>query len=186
MAEIDSGIGPDSEFEARETFLRDIRSPNEVGISPLSAFEERFKLSRFSRCVIKLGILPSSLLPEKSMWVRFKFKCLGTLPVRLALEIVTDLSFFKLPRITKGPLALTWTLETVRSVRFWRRASQTPVSRGRLLTAEKEWREATRSAGKRIGAMGQLRKWRDWRVERDLRAVKDKATSSEQLARVRE
>ncbi|PQQ21831.1 hypothetical protein Pyn_19869 [Prunus yedoensis var. nudiflora] len=46
----------------------------------------------------------------------------------------------------------------------------------------KEWREATRSAGKRIGAMGQLKNWRDWRVERDLRAVKDKATSSEQLA----
>ncbi|PQM41726.1 hypothetical protein Pyn_12580 [Prunus yedoensis var. nudiflora] len=50
----------------------------------------------------------------------------------------------------------------------------------------KEWREATRSAGKRIGAMGQLKNWRDWRVERDLRAVKDKATSSEQLARRRE
>ncbi|KAM2043217.1 hypothetical protein ACFXTI_036517 [Malus domestica] len=34
--------------------------------------------------------------------------------------------------------------------------------------------------------MGQLRNWRDWRVERDLRAVKERATSSEQLARRRE
>lgn len=50
----------------------------------------------------------------------------------------------------------------------------------------KERREATRSAGKRIGEMGQLMNWRDWSVESDLRAVKDKATSSEQLERRRE
>lgn len=77
-------MAPDNEFEAKDTFFSEIRSPNEVGISPLRELEERFKLSRFSRSVIEEGIFPCSLLPEKSMWVRFKFKCLGRLPVRLA------------------------------------------------------------------------------------------------------
>lgn len=49
----------------------------------------------------------------------------------------------------------------------------------------KDRREATRSAGKRMGEMGQSTNSRDLRVERDLRAVNDKATSSEQLARRR-
>lgn len=62
--------------------------------------DERFKLTRFSRRVMELGIFPLSILPEKSTWVRFKLKCLGTLPVRLACEMVTDLSFFKFPRMT--------------------------------------------------------------------------------------
>lgn len=56
----------------------------------------------------------------------------------------------------------------------------------RLLIQVKEWREAIRSAGNRIGAAGQSSNSRDWRVERDFSAVKDKATSSEQLARRRE
>lgn len=42
------------------------------------------------------------------------------------------------------------------------------------------------SEGKRIGEMGQLIKCREVKVERDLSAVRDKATSSEQLASVRE
>lgn len=50
----------------------------------------------------------------------------------------------------------------------------------------KERSEAVSSGGKPMGAMGQLTNWRDWRVERDLSAVKDKATSTEQLMRRRE
>lgn len=37
-----------------------------------------------------------------------------------------------------------------------------------------------------MGEMGQLMNWMVLRVERDLRAVRDKVTSSEQLERVRE
>ncbi|KAF5474554.1 hypothetical protein F2P56_006444 [Juglans regia] len=48
-------------------------------------------------------------------------------------------------------------------------------------------REEASSEGKRMGEMGQLRKEREWREERDLRAVKERATSSaEQLERERE
>lgn len=50
----------------------------------------------------------------------------------------------------------------------------------------KEWRLEARSEGKRMGEMGQLMKLREVRVERDLRAVRDRATSSEQLESVRE
>lgn len=70
-------MDPDNEFEAKDTFFSEIKSPNDVGISPTSAFDERFKNSRFSRSVTELGILPLSLLPEKSTWVRLRFKCLG-------------------------------------------------------------------------------------------------------------
>lgn len=53
--------------------------------------------------------------------------------------------------------------------------------------AENERRLRARSEGKRMGETGQLTKERDWRVERDLRAVKERATeSAEQLARRRE
>jgi hypothetical protein len=51
----------------------------------------------------------------------------------------------------------------------------------------KDWREEESSGGKRMGEMGQLRKEREWREERDLRAVKERATSfGEQLVRERE
>ncbi|KAL6978592.1 hypothetical protein U1Q18_020258 [Sarracenia purpurea var. burkii] len=43
MAAIDSGIEPDKELEAKDTFWRDNKSPIEVGISPSSPFDERFK-----------------------------------------------------------------------------------------------------------------------------------------------
>ncbi len=48
----------------------------------------------------------------------------------------------------------------------------------------KDWREEENSGGKRMGEMGQLGKEREWR---DLRAVKERATSfGEQLVRERE
>ncbi|KAK9267299.1 hypothetical protein L1049_009722 [Liquidambar formosana] len=120
------------------------------------------------------------------MWVRFRCQCFGRIPVRLVCEMVTDLSFFKFPRITIGPLAFTRTSETVRSVRFCRRPSQTPVSLRRLLMQVKERREEMSSMGKWTGEMGQLMNWRSRRVERDLRAGMDNETSSEQLRRRRE
>lgn len=49
-----------------------------------------------------------------------------------------------------------------------------------------ECRFEVSSEGKWMGEMGQLMKLREVRVERDLRAVRDKATSSEQLESVRE
>lgn len=90
------------------------------------------------------------------MLVMFKCQCFGRFPVRFVCEIVTLLSFFMLLRITKGPLALTVTPVTVRSVRLANRESQTPVSRRRLLMEVKERRLAARSGGKWTGATGQL------------------------------
>ncbi|TQE07329.1 hypothetical protein C1H46_006982 [Malus baccata] len=127
----------DKEFEDNYTFFSEIRTLNEVGISPLMELEERFKVLRFSRSARELGIFPRSLLPEKSMWVRFKFMCFRMLPVKLASEMVIDLSFFKLPMMMKGLEALIWKdwkgrldpfslegmLETVSLVRFWKQAS---------------------------------------------------------------
>lgn len=77
MADIESGIGPDTEFEASDMFRRDNKSPIKMGISPVNALEERFKNSRFSRLVMEECILPLSLLCDKSMWVMFKCQCLG-------------------------------------------------------------------------------------------------------------
>ncbi|CAL1387854.1 unnamed protein product [Linum trigynum] len=59
------------------------------------------------------------------------------------------------------------------------RAREIPIRDG-------EQRARSRSEGKRIAVMGQSAKERDWRVERDLRAVKERETSSEQLERWRE
>lgn len=81
--------------------------------------------------------------------------------MRLACEMVMEVSFFMLPRMTNGPEALMTVEETVRSVRFWRRESQTPVSLLRELMQVKEWREEERSVGKRMGEMGQWRKERE-------------------------
>nr|GMD10812.1 uncharacterized protein LOC109162466 [Ipomoea batatas] len=86
----------------------------------------------------------------------------------------------------EGPEAVMETWETVKSVRFWRRLSQTPVSFLRLLTAVNDRRFAASSAGKRIGEMGQSRNSKSFKVDNDLRAVSDNATSSEQLAILRE
>ncbi|KAM2220537.1 hypothetical protein ACFX1S_019739 [Malus domestica] len=61
-------MAPDKEFEDKDTFFSEIRSPNEIGISPLMELEDRFKVLRFSRSVRELGIFPRSLLPEKSIW----------------------------------------------------------------------------------------------------------------------
>ncbi|KAL6952889.1 hypothetical protein U1Q18_043960 [Sarracenia purpurea var. burkii] len=110
MAAIDSGIEPDKELEAKDTFWRDNKSPIEVGISPSSPFDERFKNRRFSRQVIELGIFPLRLLPDKSMW----YDCM--------------------------PVTLTATLETVKSVRFCNQPSQTPVNLLRLLMQVKDRR----------------------------------------------
>lgn len=81
--------------------------------------------------------------------------------MRLACEMVMEVSFFMLPRMTNGPEALMTVEETVRSVRFWRRESQTPVSLLRELMQVKEWSEEERSVGKRMGEMGQWRKERE-------------------------
>ena len=51
---------------------------------------------------------------------------------------------------------------------------------------EKEVRERDRSEGKRMGDAWQLVKEREWREERDLRAVNDRERSEEQLERWRE
>lgn len=50
----------------------------------------------------------------------------------------------------------------------------------------KDLRFEASSEGKWIGEMGQFTKLREVKVERDLRAVRDKATSSEQSERLRE
>ena len=50
----------------------------------------------------------------------------------------------------------------------------------------RERRLERRSEGKWTAATGQLMNCKSWREERDLRAVLDKATSSEQLRRRRE
>lgn len=91
-----------------------------------------------------------------------------------------------LARTIEGPLALMVTCDTVKSVTFLSLLSQTPVSRLRLLMQVKERRFRASSEGKWIGEMGQLMKLKEVKVERDLRAVTERATSSEQLARVRE
>lgn len=106
--------------------------------------------------------------------------------MRFVCESVTERKLSMLPRIIAGPLALTVTWETVKSVTFPNRLSQTPVSFFRLLMHVKERRFEVSSEGKRIGEMGQSINWKDVKVERDLRVVIDKATSSEQLANVRE
>ena len=71
---IESGIKPDYELDAKDTFFSEIKSPNEVGISPSSAFNERFKDSRYAFCVTEVGIFPLSLLAGFSSdgggWVR--------------------------------------------------------------------------------------------------------------------
>lgn len=93
--------------------------------------------------------------------------------MRLAREMVRELSLFMCARMTKGPEALTVTSETVRSVRFWSSESHTPETLRRLLTAVKEVREAMSSGGRRMGETGQLMRERERRVERDLSAVKE-------------
>ncbi|CAK9148107.1 unnamed protein product [Ilex paraguariensis] len=86
----------------------------------------------------------------------------------------------------EGPLAFTVTPETVKSVRFCNRLSQTPVSLLRLLVQVKDRKLEVSSGGKRIGEMGQLMNFKSLREERDLRAVMDNATSSEHFERRRE
>ncbi|KAM0972548.1 hypothetical protein ACFX2I_020188 [Malus domestica] len=143
-------------------------------MAPDKEFEDNYTFFSEIRSLNEVGISPLMELR----------KGLRMLPVKLTSEMVIDLSFFKLPMMMmKGLEALTWMLETMSSVRFWKLASQTQVRRRRKLMQVKEWREATRSAGKPIEAMGQLRDLRDWRVEKDLRAVKEMAMSSEQLVR---
>ncbi|KAK8612739.1 hypothetical protein V6N13_092848 [Hibiscus sabdariffa] len=51
---------------------------------------------------------------------------------------------------------------------------------------EKEVKERERSEGKRIGEARQSVKEREWREERDLRAVEERERSEEQLERWRE
>lgn len=99
---------------------------------------------------------------------------------------MTVLKFLMLLRIMAGPLAVMETCDTVKSVRFWRRLSQTPVSFLRLLMAVKERRFDESSEGKRMGEMGQSRNTKSFKVDSDLSAVSDNATSSEQLAILRE
>ncbi|CAN6542642.1 unnamed protein product [Malus baccata var. baccata] len=48
-------MAPDKEFEDKDTFFSEIRSPNEVGISPLMELEDRFKVLRFWMSVRELG-----------------------------------------------------------------------------------------------------------------------------------
>lgn len=171
MADIEPGMDPENELEAKDRFFNEIKLPMEGGISPWNSFEERFKLSNPSSMVTEVGMLPLRWFPDKSTWERLECIYLGRLPVRLALEMVKDLSFFMCPRMTKGPEALTGTSETVRSVRFSSLESQTPESLWRLLMQVKERREEMSSGGKRMGVTGQFESWRLWRVERDLRAV---------------
>ena len=82
---IESGIEPDNELDAKDTFFSEIKSPNEVGISPSSAFDERFKDSRYAFSVTKVGIFPLSLLAgfgsDRGGWVR-----LGVMSVRVGDE----------------------------------------------------------------------------------------------------
>ena len=59
---IESGIEPNNELNAKDTFFSEIKSPNEVGTSPSSAFNERFKESRYAYSVTEVGIFPLSLL----------------------------------------------------------------------------------------------------------------------------
>ncbi|KAL6962104.1 hypothetical protein U1Q18_037058 [Sarracenia purpurea var. burkii] len=59
-------------------------------------------------------------------------------------------------RFKAGPLALTATPETVKSVRFCNRPSQTPVNLLRLLMQVKDWRFGARSEGEWRGLMGEL------------------------------
>lgn len=85
-----------------------------------------------------------------------------------------------------GPLALIVTPETVKSVRFGKRLSQTPVSLRRLLRQVKERRLVEREEGKRTGAVGQLMNWKEVREEREERAVMERERSAEQLESRRE
>ena len=59
---IESGIKPDNELDAKDTFFSKIKSPNEVGISTSSEFNKRFKDSRYAFSVTEVGIFPLSLL----------------------------------------------------------------------------------------------------------------------------
>ncbi|KAE8671844.1 hypothetical protein F3Y22_tig00111915pilonHSYRG00020 [Hibiscus syriacus] len=110
--DIESGIDPENELEAKDRFFNDIKSPNSVGITPFSPFEERFKYSRSSTRVREVGMFPLSLLSDKS--TRDHIKASGVNGVN----------------------------ETVRSVRLTKRESQTPVRRRRERTQEKEVRES--------------------------------------------
>ncbi|CAL1393752.1 unnamed protein product [Linum trigynum] len=83
-------------------------------------------------------------------------------------------------------MVLTGTSVTVRSVRLTKWESQTPVRCLRECAQVKKRRARARSEGKQIGIMGQSVKERDWRVERDLRAVKERETPLEKLERWRE
>ncbi|KAL4334895.1 hypothetical protein GQ457_07G029740 [Hibiscus cannabinus] len=51
IPDMESGIDPDNELEAKDRFFNDTKSPNSAGISPFSPFEERFKNPRSSRRV---------------------------------------------------------------------------------------------------------------------------------------
>ncbi|WVY94438.1 hypothetical protein V8G54_033526 [Vigna mungo] len=171
---MESGMEPEKELEARERFVREIRSPREEGISPARELEERLRSWRESSMVMEGGMLPLRRLLEKSMKVRLEWRWPGRDPVRLALEMVRVLSLVMWARMTKGPEALIWPPETVREVRFWSWESQTPEMRRKPLMEEKEVREEASSGGRRTGERGQLRRERERRVERDLRAVKER------------
>lgn len=93
-----------------------------------------------------------------------------------------------LERMIPGPLAVTGTAERVRSVRLWRRLRKTPVRVLKEWTAEKERRLEAREGGrwKGVGREGQFWKWREVRVEREVRAVVERWREREQLERERE
>lgn len=159
--------------------------------------EERFRDRRFRRRLKDAGILPRRRLEEKSRrvrlmrrgWWRRRRSLAGRVPVRLASEMVSEVSEFMLEMMTAGPLAEMGREERVRWVRLRRRESQTPVSLCRLLTAVKERRrereEGRRGGGRRWGQLMSCKEVREG--EREERAGEGREVrEEEQLRRVRE
>ncbi|KFK28547.1 hypothetical protein AALP_AA7G010700 [Arabis alpina] len=183
----ESGIDPDNLLELKDRNFKETKSPISSGSVPEIEFDDKFKEFRFGSRVKEMGIVPLMELFDKSMNVRFGCRDLGMLPVRLALEI-DKVSIFRIfPRITNKPEVETEVKESVKVVRFTKRAKETPVRRGR------RWKEfeavnEVREFGKCGGGEREGQFWKESFVsdgERDLKAVEEIESEVEQFVKER-
>lgn len=115
---MDPGIGPDNEFDDKDSFSKETKPPNGSGMTPMRLFDEKFNTLRFFSTFSDVGMVPFSLFFEKSIWVSFVLQSLGKKPVKCVLESVIVRKDFIFDVIMCMPEALMGSPEMYRCVRL--------------------------------------------------------------------
>ncbi|WVZ13581.1 hypothetical protein V8G54_011147 [Vigna mungo] len=153
-------IRAEKELEARERFVREIRSSREEGISPARESEERLRSWRESSMVTKGGMLPLRRLLEKSMKVRLEWRWPGRDPVRLALEMDDE-----------GAGGFDLAAEDSEGGEVLELGEPDAGDAAEAVDGGEGGEGGGEFGGRRTGKRGQLRRERERMVERDLRAA---------------